>query len=80
MKLNTDGYMEEKKKQAEICEEGIIEDREGNRVARFHRNIGSTLTVAAELLALRDGLQLAMSKNTSSLGVETDKNIKLSRI
>lgn len=70
----------EKKKTGRNMWGGIIEDREGNRVARFHRNIGSTLTVAAELWALRDGLQLAMSKNTSSLGVETDKNIKLSKI
>ena len=51
---------------------GLICDHNGDWIARFSRALGSTNSIIAKLLALRDGLTLAKELCLNSLIVEMD--------
>ncbi|GLT63476.1 hypothetical protein SLA2020_360390 [Shorea laevis] len=54
---------------------GLLRDHFGRWIVGFSRNIGWTTSIAAELWAIRDGLEVAISKGFSKIIVETDSKI-----
>ncbi|GKV40954.1 hypothetical protein SLEP1_g48538 [Rubroshorea leprosula] len=54
---------------------GLLRDHLGRWIIGFSRNIGWTTSIAAELWAIRDGLEVAISKGFSKIIVETDSKI-----
>ena len=54
---------------------GLIRDSEGRWINGYSRSIGHTISVVAELWAVRDGLNLAIQLGISCLEVELDAKI-----
>ncbi|GKV06468.1 hypothetical protein SLEP1_g18364 [Rubroshorea leprosula] len=54
---------------------GLLRDHLGRWIIGFSRNIGWTTSIAAELWAIRDGLEVAISKGLSKIIVEIDSKI-----
>ncbi|GLU23496.1 hypothetical protein SLE2022_394950 [Rubroshorea leprosula] len=70
LKLNTDGSAVGNLNNAGCG--GLFRDYQGHWVIGFTRNIGPTTTLAAELYAIRDCLNIAVSHHFHSIIVETD--------
>ncbi|GLT95270.1 hypothetical protein SLE2022_129620 [Rubroshorea leprosula] len=70
LKLNTDGSAINNP--GKVAGGGLIRDSWGNWILGFSRKIGWSSILLSELWAIRDGLQLAASKNFSHLLIETD--------
>ncbi|GLT84201.1 hypothetical protein SLE2022_024470 [Rubroshorea leprosula] len=70
LKLNTDGSAIDNP--GKVARGGLIRDSWGNWILGFSRRIGWSSILLAELWAIRDGLQLAVSRNLSHLLIETD--------
>ncbi|GLT36867.1 hypothetical protein SLA2020_112150 [Shorea laevis] len=70
LKLNTDGSAINNP--GKVAGGGLIRDSWGNWILGFSRRIGWSSILVAELWAIRDGLQLAVSRNFSHLLIETD--------
>ncbi|GLT29719.1 hypothetical protein SLA2020_045650 [Shorea laevis] len=51
---------------------GLFRNSQGRWLLRYTRNIGYTTALAAELWAIRDGLQIAINMHFNSIIVETD--------
>ena len=56
---------------------GLIRDSNGVWIKRFTCNIGTFLSVEAELWALKDGLSLCISLNLMVLEIEVDAKVVL---
>ena len=54
---------------------GIIRNANGEWVTRNARAIGTTTNVAAELWALRDGINLCLSLNLATIEIELDAKV-----
>ena len=54
---------------------GIIQNSSGNWVSGYARAIGHTTNVAAELWALRDGINLCIALNLANVLVELDAKL-----
>ena len=54
---------------------GIIRNANGEWVTRYARAIGTTTNVAAELWALRDGINLCLSLNLAAIEIELDAKV-----
>ncbi|GKV15306.1 hypothetical protein SLEP1_g26102 [Rubroshorea leprosula] len=70
LKLNADGSAIDNPRK--VAGGGLIRDSWGNWTLGFSRRIGWSSILLAELWAIRDGLQLAVSRNFSHLLIETD--------
>ena len=51
---------------------GIIRNAEGKWIKGYERSIGNTTSIAAELWALRDGIQLCLELNLPAVIIELD--------
>ncbi|GKV08919.1 hypothetical protein SLEP1_g20489 [Rubroshorea leprosula] len=78
VKLNTDGSFLSRSGMA--ASGGLFRDHEGKWMLGYARNIGHTSCLAAELWAIRDGLQLAVDKGFNRLCIETDSLTALNLI
>ncbi|GLT52115.1 hypothetical protein SLA2020_254740 [Shorea laevis] len=70
LKLNTDGSVAGNPKNASCG--GLFRDSQGHWVVGFIHNIGHTIALAAELYAIKDGLNIAVNHHFPSVIVETD--------
>ncbi|KAK4482042.1 hypothetical protein RD792_012965 [Penstemon davidsonii] len=77
-KLNTDGSVLESKNCAAAG--GLIRDDTGSWVVGFSRKLGSTSITMAELLAAREGLEMAWEMRLQRLELELDSEVVFSLI
>ncbi|GKV35598.1 hypothetical protein SLEP1_g43845 [Rubroshorea leprosula] len=73
LKLNTDGSAAGNPGTAGF--RGLFRDSQGRSIIGFMRNGGHTTALAAELYAIRDGLNIAVSHHFHNVIAETDCQI-----
>ncbi|GKV17362.1 hypothetical protein SLEP1_g27876 [Rubroshorea leprosula] len=56
---------------------GLLRDHLGRWMVGFSRSIGWTTSIAAELWAIRDGLEIAAGRGISKIIVETDSKVAI---
>lgn len=79
LKLNTDEWVIVREPQACRWGGGVLRNEHGNWVIGFSRKIGIITSYLAELWALRDGLNICLSKNLLDVEVELDARLLLMR-
>ena len=77
-KLNTDGAS--RGNPGKSGAGGLIRNHEGRWVAGFCHNIGTTNSLEAELIAIRDGLELVNRLKLMNVDVETDSKLSVQLI